>query len=87
MEVAGNIISSGSHGNCVIYHKIIAVDVGVPFSMIKPYLKDLKLIVLTHVHFDHFNLKTIKKIAFERPTIRFFCGEWMLPAHGWNKKH
>lgn len=78
MEVAGNVISSGSHGNCVIYHKIIAVDVGVPFSMIKPYLKDLKLIVLTHVHFDHFNLKTIKKIAFERPTIRFFCGEWML---------
>ena len=80
MEVqAGNIVSSGSHGNCIIYHEIIAVDVGVPFSMIKPYLKDLKLIVLTHIHFDHFNLKTIKKIAFERPTIRIFCGEWMLP--------
>lgn len=80
MEIqVGNIISSGSHGNCIVYHGIIMVDVGVPFSMIKPYLKDLKLIVLTHIHSDHFNLKTIKKIAFERPTIRFFCGEWMLP--------
>ncbi len=28
---------------------------------------------------DHFNLTTLKRIAFERPTIRFGCGKWMLP--------
>jgi hypothetical protein len=28
---------------------------------------------------DHFNLNTLKRIAFERPTIRIGCGKWMLP--------
>ena len=51
MEVqTGNIISSGSHGNCIIYHKIIVIDMGVSFSAIKPYIKDLQLVLLTHEH-------------------------------------
>lgn len=29
--------------------------------------------------FDHINILTIKKLAKERPTLRFGCGEWMLP--------
>jgi hypothetical protein len=28
---------------------------------------------------DHFNISTIKRLAQERPTLRFGCGEWMLP--------
>lgn len=74
-----NVLASGSRGNCVIYHNSIAFSMGVPFSYIKPYLYQLKLIILDHVHSDHFNVSTIKKIAFERPTVRFCCGEWMLP--------
>ena len=27
---------------------------------------------------DHFNLSTIKKLAFERPSLRFGCCEWMV---------
>lgn len=72
-----NIISSGSHGNCVIAFKSIMIDVGVPFSMLKPFHKDIQLVLLTHEHKDHINLKTLHKLAEERPTLRFGCGEWM----------
>lgn len=27
--------------------------------------------------FDHINIQTIRKLAYERPTIRFGCGVWM----------
>lgn len=71
------VLSSGSLGNCVIYHDSIAVDMGVPFSTIKHYKNNLQIVLLTHVHGDHLNLVTIKKLAFERPTLRFACGEFL----------
>lgn len=72
-----NVIATGSKGNAVIYGKSILVDCGVPFSKIKPFLNDLKLVLLTHEHSDHFNLSTIKKMAFEHPLLRFGCGEFL----------
>lgn len=45
-----NVISTGSLGNCYIYDRELMVDVGVAFSKIKPYLKDIKVILLTHQH-------------------------------------
>lgn len=74
-----NIISSGSHGNCEIAFKSIMIDVGVPFLSIKPFIKDLQLVLLSHIHKDHFNTTTIHKLAYERPTLRFGCGSWMVP--------
>lgn len=72
-----NIISSGSEGNAVIYFNSIMVDCGVPFSLTNPYVKDMQLVLLTHIHSDHFNLSTIKRLAFERPSLRFGCGEFL----------
>lgn len=72
------IVQSGSNGNAVIYNKDIMVDCGVSFSKIKPYYKDIKLLLTTHVHSDHFNKKTIKKLAELRPTLIFCCGEWLV---------
>lgn len=74
-----NVLSSGSKGNCEIYHKMIACDMGIPYSMIKPYVNDLKLVLVSHKHGDHINIATIKKLAFEKPLLRFGIGEWMLP--------
>lgn len=71
------VLSSGSKGNCVIYHDSIAVDMGVAYQMIKPHQNQLQIVLLTHVHGDHLNLSTIKKLAFERPTLRFACGEFL----------
>lgn len=72
------IISSGSTGNAIIYFNSILVDCGVSYAKIKPYLNDIKLILISHSHKDHFNIKTIKKIAFEKPSIRFGIGGYLL---------
>ncbi len=73
------IIASGSMGNCIKYHNTILVDIGVPYSLIKPFVSDLRLVLFTHEHKDHINISAVKKLAFERPTLRFGCCEWMLP--------
>lgn len=73
-----NIISTGSKGNAVILNDTILIDCGVPFKAIKPYVQDLKLVLLTHEHCDHFNPATIRKLQMERPTLRFGCGKWLI---------
>jgi len=73
------VISSSSNGNCLIYGGVVALDLGVTFKQIEPYLYDLQIILLTHLHSDHLNIVTIKRICDERPGIRIGCCEWMLP--------
>ncbi|MDR2004099.1 MAG: MBL fold metallo-hydrolase [Prevotella sp.] len=79
MAIHGKIVKTGSDGNCVIFHKKIVVDIGIPYLMLKPYIKDIQIILLTHCHSDHFNLNTLKKILLERPAVRIAAGKWMLP--------
>lgn len=74
------IISTGSNGNAVVLNDYILVDCGVSIKAVKPYSKALRLVLLTHAHGDHFNLSTLKWLAFERPTLRFGCGAWLAPA-------
>ncbi|WP_353124080.1 MBL fold metallo-hydrolase [Dysgonomonas capnocytophagoides] len=72
-----NILSTGSKGNAIIYFNSILVDVGISFSRIEPYLKDIQIVLLTHQHSDHFKLNVIKRIQEERPSIRFGCGAFL----------
>lgn len=44
---------------------------GVTYKKIKD--EDIKLVLLTHIHTDHFNKTTIKRLAFEHPNIKFVC--------------
>jgi ribonuclease BN (tRNA processing enzyme) len=76
------VIASGSKGNAVIYHGSIMVDCGVPFKAVEPYMHDLQIVLLTHIHGDHFNPSTIRRLASERPGLRFGCCEWMVPYLG-----
>lgn len=73
-----NAISSSSKGNCYIYNDDLMVDIGISYKKVKDYLKDIKLILLSHAHTDHFNKTTIKKIAFEYPNMKFVCGEFLV---------
>lgn len=45
-----NVLKTGSDGNCVILDDRIVIDMGVTYKTIAPYVKDLQLIILTHVH-------------------------------------
>ncbi len=73
-----NIISTGSQGNAIVLNNIILLDCGVPFRDLKDVYKDLKIVLLTHIHGDHFNKTTIRKLAAERPTLRFACCYWLV---------
>lgn len=73
-----NIISTGSKGNAVVINSTILIDCGVPFKALKDVFRELQLILLTHHHSDHFNKSTIRKLAQERPTLRFGCCEWLI---------
>lgn len=77
-ELDFEVLSSSSDGNCIVFKKYLAIDMGIPYKQIKPYLKELKVILLTHIHSDHFCKSTIKKIAFEKPTMKWVCGEWLV---------
>ena len=72
------IISTGSKGNAVVFNDKVMVDCGVSFSKLAHVYKKLRLILLTHEHCDHFNPKTISRLALERPTIRFAAPEWLI---------
>lgn len=69
-----NIIGSSSKGNAIIVEDKILLDCGVTYTKLKEYLKDIKLIFISHVHKDHLLPTTIKKIAFNYPTIKFLTG-------------
>lgn len=73
-----NIISSGSKGNAVVIEDRILIDAGVSFKSLSDVFRGLSLVLLTHIHGDHFNKSTIKKLAYERPTLRWACGAWLV---------
>ena len=73
-----NILATGSSGNAVIIEDRTLIDIGVSYKVLKPYVRDLQLVLLTHVHSDHFKKSTVRKLAAERPTLRFGCCEWMV---------
>lgn len=70
-----NILGTGSSGNCIIVNDSIMLDCGLTYAKIKPYLKKIKLIFISHRHTDHLLPTTIKKIAYNNPTIKFLCNE------------
>lgn len=73
-----NIIATGSDGNAVVINDCILIDCGVSFHALSSVIKRLKIVFLTHIHSDHFNKTTIRRLAAERPTLRFACCEWLL---------
>lgn len=72
------VIATGSTGNACVIGKSILIDCGVSFKALKEVYKNLKLVLLTHEHGDHFKPQTIKRLSQERPTLRFGCCEWLV---------
>ena len=72
------VIGSGSAGNAVVVEPGILIDCGLPAKRIRPYADRLKLVLLTHVHGDHFNTAAVRALHVERPALRWGCCEWMV---------
>lgn len=73
------VISTGSIGNAVLYNGNILVDCGIPFIKIKDILPNVRLLLLTHIHHDHYRSSTIKRVRKMYPKIKFVCGVWLRP--------
>lgn len=71
------IISTGSKGNAVVLDNRILIDCGVTFKKLMPVYRDIDIVLLTHIHSDHFKHATIRMLAYERPMLRFACAEWL----------
>lgn len=72
------IVGTGSKGNAVVLDGEILVDCGVSWKKLKPYAQKLRLVLLTHVHGDHFKPATVRALHRERPGLRWCCCEWMV---------
>lgn len=68
------IIGSSSKGNAIVVEDILLLDIGVSYSKIKKYLKDIKLIFISHGHKDHLNPRTVKQVAYNYPSIKYVTG-------------
>lgn len=66
------IISSSSKGNSVVINKEILIDCGVPYKKVENVLKNIKYLFITHVHTDHLNMATFKKIKQKWGHIKVF---------------
>lgn len=74
------IISSSSSGNAYIYFGDILLDIGVSYSKIKPYVQQIKYILLTHIHGDHLKAKVLQRVLYENPKIKVVCGFFLAKA-------
>lgn len=74
-----NILATGSKGNALLMGDEILIDCGVRWKHLAPAVRNVRLVLLTHQHGDHFCKSAVKKLADERPTVRWACGEWMVP--------
>jgi len=70
-----DIIGSGSSGNCIILDGEVMIDAGVPYSKIGN-ISGLHTVLLTHIHGDHFNPATIRKITVNTEA-KFLCGDFL----------
>lgn len=44
------ILASGSSGNALVLNKVFLLDCGIGIKKINPYLKQLKLVFISHIH-------------------------------------
>ena len=72
------IVQTGSTGNCTVLEDVLALDMGVAFKKVAPYMRGLQLVFVSHEHGDHFKESTIRNLARSRPLLRFCGGAFLV---------
>lgn len=73
-----DVLGTGSTGNAVIINDNIMIDCGLPYKSIRSNVRKLKIVLATHAHSDHIKKATVKKLAKDRPSLRFACCDWLV---------
>lgn len=68
------ILSSGSHGNAILFDDSILLDAGISYKRLPP---GIKVVLLTHCHGDHYNQTTIRNLHLLDESINFVCGTFL----------
>ncbi len=71
------IISTGSQGNAILFCDSVLIDVGVSYKYLSEYSQQIKVVLLTHIHGDHFNPSSIRTLYVENEDIKFCCGDFL----------
>ena len=72
-----NVLATGSTGNCILLENEVMVDCGVPYKTVAPYIGGLRIVLLTHIHSDHFRPSTLRRLSLEKPLLKFACCDWL----------
>lgn len=81
-----NVVSSSSSGNCVIINHNIMIDCGLSYKVIEEYASKIELLIITHIHGDHFKKSTIQNLIKKKPKLHIICNEEIaLQLKGGNK--
>lgn len=62
------ILGTGSKGNCVIIENVM-IDCAVSWKKMKESLYDIDVLLISHLHSDHFRKSTYERIRKEFPNI------------------
>ena len=80
------IVGSGSSGNAIFLDREVLIDAGVPFGELGDASK-LHTVLLTHIHGDHMNATTIRKLVVNTDA-SFLCNWHVGDAlFGWGVPH
>ena len=75
--INADVVRTGSSGNFCVIENSVAIDAGVPYKVVEPYMDRIKLLLLTHEHSDHFKPSTIRRMALEKPLLKIGCGPFL----------
>jgi len=73
------VIGTGSDGNAFLFNETLMIDSGLTFKKLEESIdiSKLKYVLLTHIHGDHFNKTSIRKLHVENENIIFVCGSFL----------
>ena len=74
-----DIIGTGSDGNCFLFEDSLLIDCGLSYKKLSSAvdLSEITHILLTHIHGDHLNRTSVRKVSIKYDNIVWVCGDFL----------